>query len=65
MQEKYYGLFQVSNARHRADLKLGSLDFVTLYFTVMFASLIPSDPALASTFTSDLYHASGCGHIHL
>ena len=28
-----------------------------------FASLVPSDPALASTFASDLYHESGCGHI--
>ena len=30
-----------------------------------FASLVPSDPALASTFASDLYHASGCGHVRL
>ena len=30
-----------------------------------FASLVPSDPALASMFASDLYHASGCGHIRL
>ena len=48
---KKYGLFQVSNAHHRADLKLGPLGTRfrdSVFYT--FASLIPSDPALASTF---------------
>ena len=52
MQE--YGLFQVSNARHRADLKLGPLDFVTLCFTRSLVSF-PVTPPLPrrslATFT--------------
>ena len=45
MQE--YGLFQVSNARHRTDLKLGPLGFVTLYFTRSLASIsFPVTPLL-------------------
>ena len=56
MQE--YGLFQVSNARHRADLKLGPLDFVTLCFTRSLVSFpwpsavtLPLPQRLLVTFT--------------
>ena len=52
MQE--YGLFQVSNARNSADLKLGPLYFVTLYFTRSLVSF-PVTPPLSqrslATFT--------------
>ena len=51
MQE--YGLFQVSNARHRADLKLGPLD-LWLYFThslVSFPVTPPLPQRSLATFT--------------
>ena len=47
---------EVVKAYHKTNL-------YQIFYT--FASLVPSDPALASTFASDLYHASGCGHIRL
>ena len=42
MQE--YGLFQVSNACHRADLKLGPFDFMTPYFTRSLVSFPVTPP---------------------
>ena len=49
---------EVVKAYHKTNL-------YQIFYT--FASLVPSDPALSSTFASasDLYHASGCGHIRL
>ena len=69
MQE--YGLLQVSNARHRADLQLGSLNLIAPTWPRIFLarSLVSfPDPTLTeigSASTSDYYHASGCGqYVH-
>ena len=70
MQE--YGLLQVSNARHRADLQLGSLNLVAPTWLCIFLAcswllVLFLNPALMeidvrySASVSDHYHASGCG----